>query len=209
MKAIVSVSDKSELVEFARGLSDLGVEIYSTGGTLDVLQKAGLPAHSVSELTGFPEILGGRVKTLHPAIHGGILARRSSPEHRSQLAQHGIDTIDLVVVNLYPFAQTIERPDATDEEAIENIDIGGPTLLRAAAKNYEDVLPVVDPGDYQAVLDGLKAGGVDLATRRQLAAKAFQYTATYDTAVAGYLRDSAEELPEHLTVALEKVEDLR
>jgi len=209
VKAIASVSDKSGLVEFARDLVGLGVEIYSTGGTLDALQKAGVPARSVSDLTGFPEILEGRVKTLHPAVHGGILARRESPEHMAQLHQHGISTIDLVIVNLYPFTQTIERPEATLAQAVENVDVGGPTLLRAAAKNFEHVVPVADPDDYGLVLAGLEAGGIDLPTRQRLAAKAFQHTATYDTHVAGYLRDEPDQLPKRFTIALEKLEELR
>ena len=209
MKAIVSVSDKTGLVELARGLAELEVEIFATGGTLDAIIRAELPARSVSELTGFPEILDGRVKTLHPAVHAGILARRDVPEHLAQLAERGIEPIDFVFVNLYPFAQTIERPGASDEEAIENIDIGGPTLLRAAAKNHAYVLPVVDPSDYPAVLAGMRAGGFDIVARRRFAAKAFQHTASYDTAVAGYLRDESEELPPTLTVALEKRAELR
>ena len=209
MKAIVSVSDKTGLVELARGLVELDVELFATGGTLDALIRAGLSARAISELTGFPEILDGRVKTLHPAVHAGILARRDLPDHLAQLEMHGIQPIDLVVVNLYPFAQTIERPGATDAEAIENIDVGGPALLRAAAKNHAHVLPVVDPADYPAVLAGLRAGGLDLPDRRRFAAKAFQHTASYDTAVAGYLRDESEELPPKLTIALEKRSDLR
>lgn len=209
MKAIISVFDKTGLVDFAQGLVASGVEIYATGGTLDTLVKAGVTARGVDELTGFPEILGGRVKTLHPTVHGGILARRDVPEHMAQLGQHGISPIDVVVVNLYPFARTIERATATLAEAIENVDVGGPALLRAAAKNHEHVIPVVDPDDYPTVLAGLQSGGLDRTTRRRLAAKAFQHTASYDTHVAGYLRDAADELPEQLTVAMEKLSDLR
>ena len=209
MKAVVSVSDRHGLEEFARGLVDLGVEVFATGGTLAALRKAGVPSRGISELTGYPEILDGRVKTLHPAVHGGILARRDSPDHMAQLAQHGISAIDVVVVNLYPFAETVQRPGTTLAEAVESIDVGGPTLLRAAAKNFEHVLVVVDTADYPAVLEALRAGGVDLATRRKLAAKAFQHSATYDTHVADYLRDDPGHLPESFTVALERLRDLR
>jgi len=209
VRAILSVSSKAGIVEFARGLVELGAEIYSTGGTAAALVQAGLPVRSVSDLTGFPEILEGRVKTLHPAVYGGILARRDVPEHMAQLAQQGIGTIDLVAVNLYPFVQTVSRPDATLADALENIDIGGPSLIRAAAKNFKDVVVVVDPGDYTSVLEALRAGGPDLEARRVLAAKAYQHTATYDTHIAGYLRPAEELFPQELTIAMEKIEDLR
>ncbi|MBI4321683.1 MAG: bifunctional phosphoribosylaminoimidazolecarboxamide formyltransferase/IMP cyclohydrolase [Chloroflexi bacterium] len=210
MRAILSVSDKGGLVEFARGLHQLGVEIFSTGGTKHALIEAGVSARSVSDLTGFPEILDGRVKTLHPMIHGGILARRELPQHVAQLKQHGIGAIDIVVVNLYPFAKTVAKPEATLEEALENIDIGGPTLIRAAAKNYTNVVVVVDPKDYEDVLDELgSTGDVSQGKRRVLAAKAFQHTAIYDTHVATYLRPPILTLPESMTVALEKVQGLR
>lgn len=210
MKAIISVSNKARVVEFARGLSALDVEIYSTGGTKQKLSEAGVPVNSVSKLTGFPEILDGRVKTLHPAIHGGILARRDIPDHLTQLAEHHIGLIDLVVVNLYPFAQTVARPDATLDDALENIDIGGPTMIRAAAKNFKGVVVVVDPDDYDLVLDELRTSGeVKEDTRRKLAAKAFQHTASYDTNIATYLRRSEDGLPRSFTVALEKLQDLR
>ncbi len=209
MRAILSVSSKVGIGEFARGLADLGYELYSTGGTAREIANAGVPVRNISDLTGFPEILDGRVKTLHPAVYGGILARREAADHMAQLAKHGIGTIDLVAVNLYPFVETISRPDVDLAEALENIDIGGPSLIRAAAKNFKDVVVVVDPGDYSAVLAGLQSGGVDLEMRRQLAAKAYQHTASYDTYIAGYLRGSEELFPSQLTIALEKVQDLR
>ncbi len=209
MRAVLSVSSKVGIEEFARGLADLGYEIYSTGGTAREIANAGVPVRNISDLTGFPEILDGRVKTLHPAVYGGILARREEADHMAQLAKHGIGTIDLVAVNLYPFVETISRPDVDLSEALENIDIGGPSLIRAAAKNYKDVVVVVDPGDYSAVLAGLQGGGIDVETRRRLAAKAYQHTAIYDTHIAGYLRGGEELFPSQLTVALEKVQDLR
>jgi phosphoribosylaminoimidazolecarboxamide formyltransferase/IMP cyclohydrolase len=187
MRAILSVYDKTGLVELARGLVDLGAELYSTGGTQASLSEAGVPVRSLSDLTGFPEILGGRVKTLHPAVHGGILARRDVPEHLRELEAHGIAAIDLVAVNLYPFVETISRPDVTLQDALEQIDIGGVTLLRAAAKNFQHVLVVADPDDYGDVLAGLRQGDVPVAQRRRLAQKAFQHTALYDTAIADYL----------------------
>jgi len=192
MRAILSVSDKTGLVEFARGLVELGVDIYSTGGTHTALASAGVPVRSISELTGFPEILGGRVKTLHPAVHGGILARRDRPEHLEELARHGVQTIDLVAVNLYPFVETVSKAGVSLQEALENIDIGGPTMVRAAAKNFPHVLVVVDPEDYGPVLASLRAGAVSFEERRRLAEKAFQHVALYDTAIAGYLRALAE-----------------
>jgi phosphoribosylaminoimidazolecarboxamide formyltransferase/IMP cyclohydrolase len=217
LRAILSVFDKTGLVEFARGLERLGFETYSTGGTKKSLDEAGLKVHSISDLTGFPEILDGRVKTLHPAVHGGILARRDLPAHLAQLSQSGIGLIDLVVVNLYPFVQTVSRKGVTLEDALENIDIGGPTMIRAAAKNFPHVLVVVDPADYQPILEKLRGGGVDQATRRRLAEKAFQHVATYDTAIAQYLRQgeggfglsAAEGFPQEMTLALRKLYDLR
>jgi len=192
MRAILSVSDKTGVVEFARGLVELAIEVYSTGGTHTTLTSAGVPVRSLSELTGFPEILDGRVKTLHPAVHGGILARRDRPEHLEELARHGLQTIDLVAVNLYPFVETVSRAGVTLEEALENIDIGGPTMVRAAAKNFPHVLVVVDPKDYGPVLEALRSGAVGFEERRRLAQKAFQHVALYDTAIAGYLRAAAE-----------------
>lgn len=187
MRAILSVSDKTGLVEFANGINNLVIEIFSTGGTKRALEKAGVLVRSVEELTNFPEILDGRVKTLHPAVHGGILAKRNVPSHLSELNERGIETIDLVVVNLYPFAQTVSREGVTLDEALENIDIGGPTMIRAAAKNFPYVLVVVDPSDYAPILDKLRSGKVGIEERRKLAQKAFQHVALYDTMIAQYL----------------------
>ncbi len=208
MRAIISVFDKAGLPEFARGLVGLGFEIFSTGGTRKALQDCKIPVHSVSDITGFPEILDGRVKTLHPAIHGGILARRDLPSHLEQLNRSKIGLIDLVAVNLYPFVQTVSRPGATLQDALENIDIGGPTMLRASAKNFPHVLVVVDPGDYNAIVEKLGAGNIDIAFRRQLARKAFQHVATYDTAIAAYLHEN-EGFPGEMTISLKKRQDLR
>ena len=210
MRAIISVSDKSGLVEFARGLVQLGADVFSTGGTKKALVAEGLKVGSVSDLTGFPEILDGRVKTLHPMIHGGILARRDVPQHMAQLEQHGIGAIDIVVVNLYPFAQTVAKRDVTLEDALEKIDIGGPTLVRAAAKNYPSVVVVVDPKDYGDVIAELRqTGNISQEKRRRLAAKAFQHTASYDTHVATYLRPPEMALPDDFTIAVTKIQDLR
>ena len=190
-RALVSVSDKTGLIDFARGLVDLGVELISTGGTAKCLSNAGIASTNVSAVTQFPEMLDGRVKTLHPAIHGGLLANRSIPEHMTTIAQHGIQPIDLVVVNLYPFAQTIARPDVSFEEAIENIDIGGPSMVRSAAKNQAAVAVVVSPADYQVVLEEMQRNTVTLTeeTRQKLAARAFAHTAAYDTSIAAYLNN--------------------
>jgi phosphoribosylaminoimidazolecarboxamide formyltransferase/IMP cyclohydrolase len=187
-RALVSVSDKRDLVQFARGLTDLGVEILSTGGTCKQLREAGIDAIEVSARTGFPEIMDGRVKTLHPVIHGGLLGRRGTDE--DTMAEHGIEPIDLLAVNLYPFEQTISRADATLEEAIENIDIGGPAMIRAASKNHDGVAVVVDPDDYESVLETLKSGEMSIEYRRGLAAKAYAHTASYDTAITRYLSAS-------------------
>lgn len=202
MRAIISVSDKSGIVDFARGLSELGIEIFSTGGTKKSLEEHNIKVQSVSALTGFPEILDGRVKTLHPAVHGGILARRDLPQHLSQLSQCHIELIDMVVVNLYPFVQTVSKADVSLEEALENIDIGGPTMIRSAAKNFPSVVVVVDPGDYDTVIQKLRQGGVDFAYRKRLAQKAFQHVALYDTAIAQYLNE--EPFPQEMTIALKK-----
>jgi phosphoribosylaminoimidazolecarboxamide formyltransferase/IMP cyclohydrolase len=202
MRALLSVSDKTGVIDFARGLGELGIEIFSTGGTKLALEGESMPVHSVEELTAFPEILDGRVKTLHPAIYGGILARRNLSHHMEQLAERGIQTIDLVVVNLYPFIQTIAKGNVTLEEALENIDIGGPSLIRAAAKNFPDVIVVVDPQDYGMVIDQLHKGGINWESRRKLARKAFQHVAIYDTAISQYLQD--EIFPEEMTIALSK-----
>ena len=209
MKAILSVFNKEGLAAFARGLSGSGVDLYSTGGTKRAIEDAGIPVRSVSDLTGFPEILDGRVKTLHPKVHGGILALRDNPLHIEELAAHEIEAIDIVVSNLYPFVETVGKADVTLAEALENIDIGGPTLVRASAKNFPSVLVVVDPRDYGTVLDGLRSGGVAMEDRRRLARKAFQHVALYDTAIATYLRGEEDPLTDQLTIGLEKVQRLR
>ena len=209
MRAILSVSDKTGLVNFAKQLAELNVEIYSTGGTKKALDDQGLKVHSISELTGFPEILDGRVKTLHPIVHGGILARRDLPRHMGELAQLNIKPIDMVVVNLYPFVQTVTKPHVPLEEALENIDIGGPTMIRAAAKNFPSVIVVVDPHDYGMVIERLKQGDLSLDERKRLAQKAFQHVALYDTAIAEYLRADAELFPQELTIGMRKLYDLR
>ena len=208
MQAILSVSDKTGLVDFAQRLNELGINIYSTGGTKGALQKAGVPVHSVGDLTNFPEILDGRVKTLHPAVHGGILAKRNVPGHLAELSEKGIATIDLVAVNLYPFVQTVSREGVTLDEALENIDIGGPTMIRAAAKNFPYVLVIVDPADYQPVLEKLISGEVSIEERKRLAQKAFQHVALYDTAIARYLRPEDEKFPADMTIALRKLQEL-
>ena len=190
-RALISVSDKRDLVSFARGLSDLGVEILSTGGTCRELKAVGIAAVEVSAKTGFPEIMDGRVKTLHPVIHGGLLGRRGTDE--AVMAEHGIEPIDLLAVNLYPFEQTISREDATLEDAIENIDIGGPAMIRAASKNHDGVAVVVDPDDYSKVLEMAGTGSMGIGFRRSLAAKAYAHTAAYDTAIAKYLSTSLGE----------------
>ena len=187
-RALVSVSDKRGLIPFVTGLRELGVEVLSTGGTCRQLREAGLDVIEVSEKTGFPEIMDGRVKTLHPVIHGGLLGRRGTDE--SVMEEHGIEPIDLLVVNLYPFEQTIAREDATIDDAIENIDIGGPAMIRAASKNHDGVAVIVEPDDYESVLEDLKNDKLSLASRRRLAAKAYAHTASYDTAITGYLSRS-------------------
>jgi phosphoribosylaminoimidazolecarboxamide formyltransferase / IMP cyclohydrolase len=208
-RALVSVSDKSGVVEFARALGALGVEILSTGGTAKLLQKEGLAVTEVSAYTGFAEMLDGRVKTLHPKIHGGLLARRDDASHMAAIRAAGIEPIDLVVVNLYPFAATVADPDCRLEEAIENIDIGGPAMLRSAAKNYSGVAVLVDPADYARVLEELRGGGIAEATRFMLAKKAFAHTAAYDGAIANYLTSRDSKFPQSLTVQFHKLQDLR
>jgi phosphoribosylaminoimidazolecarboxamide formyltransferase/IMP cyclohydrolase len=211
MKAVISVSDKTGLVDFARGLAELGVELYATGGTRQALEAAGVPVASVSDLTGFPEILGGRVKTLHPGVHAGILANRAVPEHLEELRREGLAAIDLVVVNLYPFEATVTRGDVQLSEATENIDIGGPAMIRAAAKNHAGVVVVVHPGDYPRVLEELRGGGVSEATRLELAHAAFAHTAAYDGVISDYLRwrDEDSGWPRQFTLSGHKVQDLR
>lgn len=211
-RALISVSDKSGIVEFAKKLEGLGIEIISTGGTYKTLKDAGVNVISISDVTGFPECLDGRVKTLHPNIHAGILAMRNNPEHMEQIKKLGIQPIDLVVINLYPFKQTILKDNVGLEEAIENIDIGGPTMLRAAAKNYQDVAVVIDPEDYETVINELKAQKeISKDTKFKLAWKVFEHTSHYDTLIAGYLRDKADgdRFPKTLTITFEKVQDMR
>lgn len=214
-KALISVSDKSGIVKLARGLIQAGYEIISTGGTARVLSQAELEVTLISEITGFPEILDGRVKTLHPYIFGGLLAKRNDPEHQRQLQEQKIQSIQMVVVNLYPFEKTILQKNVSLEEAIENIDIGGPSLLRASAKNYEDVTVIVDPNDYDKVLEELlnPAGTTSLETRKKLAVKVFQYTAYYDSLISRYLTrkitPNEDIFPDYLVIGAEKFKTLR
>jgi phosphoribosylaminoimidazolecarboxamide formyltransferase / IMP cyclohydrolase len=208
-RALISVSDKAGIVEFARALSALGVEILSSGGTAAALAAAGIPVTPVADVTGAPEILGGRVKTLHPKIHGGILADRRNDEHMRQLVEQEIDPIDLVVCNLYPFEQTVVHPSVTEDRALEQIDIGGPAMVRAAAKNHPCVAVVVDPQDYERVREEIEtSGGLGADTRRALAFKAFTHTARYDAVIAAYMR-SEDDLPPTLLIGADKVTDLR
>ncbi|HYQ98890.1 MAG TPA: bifunctional phosphoribosylaminoimidazolecarboxamide formyltransferase/IMP cyclohydrolase [Casimicrobiaceae bacterium] len=215
-RALLSVSDKTGLAAFASGLARLGVTLLSTGGTAKALADAGLDVVEIGDYTGFPEMLDGRVKTLHPKVHGGILARRDVPAHAAALEKHAIPTIDLVVVNLYPFRETVARPGCTLEDAIENIDIGGPTMVRAAAKNYTGVAIVTDPGDYACIVEELrsKAGALSLATRFALAKKAFTHTAAYDGAISNWLTslDAGNRpgaFPDRLNFQFEKVQEMR
>jgi phosphoribosylaminoimidazolecarboxamide formyltransferase/IMP cyclohydrolase len=211
--ALLSVFDKTGLIPFARRLSELGVKLVSTGGTARAIREAGLDVRDVSDLTGYPELFDGRVKSLHPRVHAGILMRRNDPDDQREREQHDIEPIDLVVVNLYPFSQAVSAGDVTDAVAVENIDIGGPTLIRAAAKNFFFTTVVTDPADYASVADELESAGAhtSLATRRRLAAKAFALTRSYDTAIAGYLTREKEEspLPEQLNISLPKALPLR
>ena len=212
-RALVSVSDKAGVVEFARGLAACGFSILSTGGTAALLAREGIAVTEVSAYTGFPEMLDGRVKTLHPRIHAGLLARRDDAKHQAALANAGIEPIELLVVNLYPFQATVAREDCTLEEAVENIDIGGPAMLRAAAKNYPGVIVLVDPADYTKILEQLKKGSVSEATRFELARKVFAHTAAYDGAVANYLSSLSDkkrrEYPDVLTLQFTRLQDLR
>ena len=215
-QALLSVSDKSGIVELARGLVSFGVALLSTGGTAKVLADAGIPVTDISSYTGFPEMLDGRVKTLHPKVHGGILARRDVESHRVALARHAIPTIDLVVVNLYPFRETVAKPGCTLDDAIENIDIGGPAMVRSAAKNWMHVGVVVDPTDYAAVLDELRTNGNALSDtlRFRLMQRAFAHTASYDGAIAGWLAargaaDAPPEFPQSLSITADKLQDMR
>ncbi|HXS25011.1 MAG TPA: bifunctional phosphoribosylaminoimidazolecarboxamide formyltransferase/IMP cyclohydrolase, partial [Gemmatimonadales bacterium] len=208
-RALISVSDKRGIIPFAQGLIDLGWEIISTGGTATALRNAQLPVTAVDTVTGFPELLDGRVKTLHPLIHGGLLARRDQPQHVAALNQHGIVPIDLVAVNLYPFQMTIAKAGVPFEDAIENIDVGGPSMLRSAAKNHQFVIPVVDPTDYTRVLEVIRQGGVPEEMRRKLAAKVFAHTADYDAAIAGYFTPKDDALPGRISLAMERLQLLR
>lgn len=213
-RALISVSDKKGVVEFAKELAGMGVEILSTGGTARVLREAGINVIDVSDYTGFPEMLEGRLKTLHPKIHGGLLARRDKVEDMEAIERHGIKPIDMVVVNLYPFEETISKEGVTLEEAIENIDIGGPTMLRAASKNYQDVAVVVDPTDYKSIIEEMKSsgGGLSKDTKLNLARKVFSHTARYDTLIADYLSgiiDKERTFPEFFTTSMKRVAVLR
>ena len=208
-RALVSVSDKRGIVQFAQGLASLGWEIVSTGGTAAALRAGGVAVTTVDEVTGFPEILDGRVKTLHPKVHAGLLARRDLTEHTAALREHDILPFDLVAVNLYPFQATIARQGVTFDDAIENIDIGGPSMLRSAAKNHAWVLSVVDPTDYRTVLEVLRKGDVPAGLRRELAAKVFAHTADYDAAIAHYLTPAEDGLPTRIGVAMERMQALR
>lgn len=211
-RALISVSDKTGIVELAKELQNRGVEIVSTGGTAKALSDAGVKVINISDITGFPECLDGRVKTLHPKVHGGLLAMRSNEEHMKQIRELGIEPIDMVVINLYPFKQTILKENVKLEEAIENIDIGGPTMLRAAAKNYQDVAVIVDPKDYDLVLEEIRSkGDVSPETKFKLAYKVFEHTSHYDTLIAKYLRDKLGEdtFPETLSLTFEKVQEMR
>jgi phosphoribosylaminoimidazolecarboxamide formyltransferase/IMP cyclohydrolase len=207
---LLSVSDKTGIVEFARGLADLGIEIVSTGGTAGTLEEAGIAVRPITDLTGFPEIMDGRVKTLHPKLYAGLLAVRDDPSHMREAEQHDVEFVDLVCVNLYPFERTAAQRGAVDDEVIENIDIGGPTMIRAAAKNYAFAAPVVRPESYDAVLAELREldQRLSLATRENLAAEAFAYTARYDTAIARWFQEKREDFPPLLVRAFEKVLDL-
>lgn len=212
VKALISVSDKTGIVEFAKELEKKNIEIISTGGTYKKLKEEGVNAIEISELTGFPECLDGRVKTLHPKVHAGILAMRSNENHMKQLQDLNIDTIDFVVVNLYPFKQTILKDNVTRAEAVENIDIGGPTMLRSAAKNYQDVTVITDPKDYGIVLDELnKNGNVSVDTKFYLMQKVFEHTANYDAMICKYIKEQRndESFPSELTLTYEKVQDMR
>ncbi|HJV84826.1 MAG TPA: bifunctional phosphoribosylaminoimidazolecarboxamide formyltransferase/IMP cyclohydrolase [Noviherbaspirillum sp.] len=218
-QALISVSDKTGVLDFAKALSALGVNILSTGGTAKLLADNGVKVTEVADYTGFPEMLDGRVKTLHPKVHGGILARRDLPEHMAALQQHGIPTIDMVVVNLYPFQQTVAKEQCTLEDAIENIDIGGPTMLRSSAKNHKDVVVICDPADYGRVLDEMKTnkGDVSYDTKFGLAKKVFAHTAQYDGAITNYLTALGEDkqhvtrsaYPQTLNLHFEKVQEMR
>lgn len=209
-RALISVSDKNGIVDLALALHNKGIEIISTGGTAKILKDNGINVIGISEITGFPECLDGRVKTLHPSVHGGLLAMRSNPEHMKQLEELNITPIDIVVINLYPFKETISKPDVSLEEAIENIDIGGPAMLRSAAKNYQDVVVLTDPKDYNLIIKGIGEGEISIDTRYRLALKVFEHTSHYDAMISQYLRNQIHgKLPELLTLTYERVQELR
>ena len=209
MRALLSVSDKRGIVQFARDLVSLKWEIVSTGGTAEALRREGIPVIGVEDVTGFPEMMDGRVKTLHPKVHGGLLARRDNPSDIAAMQQHGITPIDLVAVNLYPFRETVAKPQTTFAQAIEHIDIGGPSMLRSAAKNHQSVVVVVDPDDYSSVIEDLKVGEVGEEKRRALATKVFAHTAAYDATILGYLCRSQEFLPSTIVDILDQRQSLR
>ena len=195
-RAVISVSNKKGVVELAKELHTMDVELLSTGGTAKALRDAGVPVKDVSDYTGFPEMLDGRVKTLHPKVHGGLLSRRNNPKDMEEIKKHGIDTIDMVVVNLYPFEETVSKPRVSFEDAIENIDIGGPTMLRSASKNFQDVAVLVDPSDYGKVIQEMKdlKGDLSYKTRLQLAQKVFGHTSRYDSIITDYLKKAIENM---------------
>ncbi len=209
MRALLSVSDKRGIVDFARQLVELRWEIVSTGGTAEALRREGIPVVLVEQVTGFPEMMDGRVKTLHPKVHGGLLARRDNSGDLAAMQQHGITPIDLVAVNLYPFRETVAKPATTFAQAIEQIDIGGPSMLRSAAKNHQSVIVIVDPDDYPSIITRLKDGGVAVNERQALAAKVFAHTAAYDAAILAYLSRSQESLPPTLSVVMQRQQALR
>ena len=209
-RALISVSDKCGIVDFAKELVSLGYEIISTGGTKTALDKAGIKTIGISDITGFPECLDGRVKTLHPAVHAGLLAMRGNKEHMSQLEKLGINTIDIVAVNLYPFKQTISKDGVSFAEAIENIDIGGPTMIRAAAKNYQDVAVIVNPEDYETVVNELKANGeVSLQTKKLMSYKVLENQSIYDTIITTYIREPLGiKYPDKISFDFENMQDM-
>ena len=214
-RALISLSDKKGIIEFARGLSDLGIEILSTGGTAKLIRENGLKVIDVSDYTDFPEMMDGRLKTLHPKVHGGLLGMRDNPEHMKAMEEHGIKPIDMVVVNLYPFEATVAK-GAPFEDVIENIDIGGPTMLRSAAKNHKDVAVVTDPDDYQHIIDEMtkSGGGLSQETHFRLARKVFELTARYDGAIANHLGridggNITRKYPDTMTLQYQKAQDLR
>ncbi|MCK8059608.1 MULTISPECIES: bifunctional phosphoribosylaminoimidazolecarboxamide formyltransferase/IMP cyclohydrolase [unclassified Fusibacter] len=211
-RALISVFDKTGVVEFAANLVRLGFEVVSTGGTLKLLKDKGIAVTGITEITGFPECLDGRVKTLHPVVHAGILAMRENKEHMATLDEFGIATIDVVAINLYPFRETVSKPECTMEDAIENIDIGGPTMLRSAAKNHKDVIVAVDPADYAWIVEGLEKEDISFNQKQLLALKVFEHTAHYDAMISDHLRrniEGANQYPEKLTMAFDKASDLR